>query len=325
MLWSINDRGFLPTTDPIQFLPIQKFEDTELIYTWENLSENIAPFLKDKCLREEVIHTIRKSDHAYYFGFLDGLGGQAAYERAFFMLAYFSTAYVNSKEGYRKKKLPKELSIPLSRAAHLVGRNPILDYTSFCLYNWKRKNAEAITTENIDILLTFTGSDEEKSLLSTFVEFEFGANEIFHSITLVGVYEFLCRYNALLETARKQSAELIDELGHYLYNFENLIYENWKPDPTTYSCNFFFQSPTLHLLYRLLDINFKNDYFTGRFSMPAEHVTMITHNRPARTRQDSKLYKDTLAELIKLNELLVVNESDLSLSRNINEEINALL
>jgi len=249
------DRGFLPSDDPLISLPITDYKQTELIYTWENLVQIIPHYLKEGCLREELISAWRNADRSYYHGFIDDLNSQKAFERVFLLLAYFATAYINSPEGQRKKKLPKEISIPFSRVAHLVSRKPVLDYSAYVLYNWRKINpASPAVAGNVEPLVTFTDTAEEKLLITTLVEME----HLGGRITTRLLCDKLNRINRALVKCHGIRRQLEDV---YFQDFENIFYEGWLPDKQSFSCKVIHQSPFAAYLRKYLDTAFENEYF----------------------------------------------------------------
>jgi len=325
-MWNVLDRGFLPLSDPINTLPIGDIRNTELIYTWENLSSVVPYFLKEECLREEMIHSLRVASHSYYHGFMDNLGGAGSYERAFLLLAYFSTAYINSAEGKPKSKLPKELTVPFARIAHLVGRQPVLDYTSYVLYNWRLKNKDKnIVKNNVEILHTFTDSLSEQALLSAFIEMEArGAELAKQLVNPCTVVEILFKINELLqETKASLECDFADFWNGIVADYKNLRYEQWRQDELTFPCDIFLQSPLLHTIYKYLDINFQNGCLVKRkeeirnFHMPASHRDFICsvngiRNKCSEDDNFKEVYNNCLTQLIELRKNLAFREVDKS-------------
>ncbi len=325
-MWNVLDNGFLPLSDPINTLPISDIRNTELVYTWENLSSVVPYFLKEECLREELIYSLRVASNGYYHGFVDNLGGATSYERTFLLLAYFSTAYINSNEGKRKTKLPKELTVPFARVAHLVGRQPVLDYTSYVLYNWRRKNnTKDVEKSNIEILHTFTESPSEKAILIACVEMEAkGAKLVKQLANPHAVTKTLFEINELLQKTRMSlDFDFVDSWNNILSDYKNLRYEQWRQDELTFPCDIFLQSPLLHTVYKYLDISFKNDYLKKRNEeirhshMPVTHKAFINTVNGIRSRcnEDESLkeiYNKCLTNLIELRNHLAFREIDRS-------------
>jgi hypothetical protein len=251
MEWTV-DRGFLPINDPLISLPIADYKQTELIFTWENLAQIIPHYLRDNCLREELIFALRKANCSYCHGFVDSFITSEAYERVFLLHAYFAATYVNSPEGSKKTKLPKEISLPFSRVAHLVSRRPILDYTSFVLYNWKRITSSPIIIGNVEPLITFTDTDGEKRFISALIEMEYMGGRCFHNANSFFICDRLKRINKLLQGCDREFIKrcIVDV---FFQDFNNLLYEGWLQEKQSFKCEGFSKSPFLVYLAKYLD------------------------------------------------------------------------
>lgn len=329
-MWEVKERGFLPVGDPIISLPITDIKNTELIYTWENLTHVLPHYLKEECLREELICDLRKASQCYCHGFVDNLGGPSVYERVFLLMAYFATAYINSPEGKRKTKLPKEMTIPFARVAYLVSRQPVLDYTSFVLYNWRKK-----PDSTIEILHTFTGSSFEESILKALVKMEFIGGELIKNLSNPFVVaNNLKEINNIL---RKAWAEIPPDFIEYwsdiLTDYQDLIYEQWRPDALTFPCDIFLQTPLLAVLYRYLGINFQNDYLNKRREILHHFHTSPSHrdfvnsisgirNKCIENESIKEAYNSCLNGLINLRNLLTFRNADKDMSLVATHELN---
>lgn len=256
MEWTV-DRGFLPVDEPLISLPITDYKQTELIYTWENLAQIIPHYLKENCLREELIFALRKANTSYYHGCIDSLGHRA-FERVFLLQAYFATSYVNSPEGIKKQKLPKEIAIPFSRAAHLVSRNPVFDYNTFILYNWKKTVPSANITGNVEPLVTFTDSAEEKLFISTLVEMEY-MGRCFHRPNPLLICDRLKQINSMLSQCSRDYIK-VNIVDVFFQDFDNLFYEGWLRERQSFKCKVFSESPFLAYLRNYLDKTAKEEY-----------------------------------------------------------------
>lgn len=302
MIWNMDGRGFLPNPDPLVLLPAD-YKNTELVFTWENLAHIVPHYLKEECLREEIIAALRKANTGYYHGFVDNFNSPKVFERIFMLLGYFAVAYVNSPEGRQKKKLPKEITIPFLRVAHYVSRHPVLDYTAYCLYNWKKVKQSDRIIDNVEPMLTFTNTDEEKLLVSTMVNMECMAGDLLPSWhNLSHVVEILSRLNELLKNMWSRIGKSF--LIQFFQDF-NLVYEGWEENKHSYSCDILLQSPVFASLCKYLDIRSANEYVNKHCSMfsgqrPQCHINYIHSIQPIRDSIDKKsksLYNDCLEEL----------------------------
>lgn len=322
-MWNVLERGFLPISDPITFLPVSDIRNTELVYTWENLSNVLPYYLKEECVREELVCNLRKVTQSYYHGCIDNLGGPSAHERTFLLLAYFSTAYINSPEGKKKSKLPKEIVVPFARVAHLVGRFPVLDYTSLVLYNWKAKDiAASLTRDNIEILQTFTDLDCEREIITSLVEMESIVSELIRNMSNpFQVAEKIGKINKVLQkTWDNITLEFLDYWSSILADYGTVKYEQWR-ETEVYPCDVFLQTPLLSVLYKYLEINFQNDYLRKRnedvllYQVPSSHRIFIgsissIRKKCAEHEYYREAYNYCLSELIKLRNHLLFRSYD---------------
>jgi len=307
MLWS-NKRIFLPSCDPIHSLPILNFDNTQLIYTLENLLSNLPSFLEDRCIREELVSQLREITQFYHHGCIDALGGQAEYERIFLIFAFFANAYVNAIHENVKPKIPKEIAIPFLRVAHLVGRQPILDYTSYCLYNWKKNG------DNFEILTTFSNSIDEKLFIGAFLKMELCSIELFDSrldlIKLKIILENLIQN--FKATWDQINWDNLHEILCHFQDFKNVVYENGNLEPQCFVGNVFWQSPFIRLIYKMLNISFPEgnvaDYEKNLIPLrPRDHTGLLnsvssTRHRGNRDRKYAKIYNECLESLLELSQ-----------------------
>jgi hypothetical protein len=88
-------------------------------------------------------------------------------------LAFLASAYVNQVGEPRASVLPRNIAVPLARAARLLGRPPILSYDGYALYNWKRFDpAGPIALGNIDTIQNFVHMYDEHWFILVHVEIE---------------------------------------------------------------------------------------------------------------------------------------------------------
>lgn len=252
MLWAL-DRGLIPSNDPVTFLPTQP-SNTHLVYTLENLMSNLPNFLKNRCVREELVSQLREITQSYNHLSIDQLGANPQHERAFLIFCFFSNSYVNACEENAKNTVPKEISIPLMRAAFLAGRKPVLGYPSYCLYNWRKQN------NDFEIMDTFSGSEDEKLMIRTFLEMEIRAVEIIKNpFDISNVRELL---EEILENFKISWSKIDWEL---LANFEcchnsynKVTFENSGLPEQSFPGEILTQTPFLRLIYKVLGIKFQN-------------------------------------------------------------------
>lgn len=309
MIWTVNDRGFLPASDPVVSLPMTNLKNAELVFTWENLIDIIPQYLKQECLREELICALRQANQSYYHGFIDSIDSQMGFERVFLILAMFSHSYINAPEGRRKTKLPKEITIPFSRVSHLVSRNPIIDYTSYFLCNWQKKDkGSSEILNNIEPLLSFTDTYEEKLLIRTMIKMECLGGSILENFdNIYLVRDTVSQINKLV----KATLDSIDTcfIKQFFRNFDDLFYEGWVQEPRSFACDLLLlQSPFLLSVFKYLDIRFKSEYILNQMekcSRPQPHRDFLQKISPIRQKchrtEMKSVYNELLEEVIAIS------------------------
>ena len=93
-------------------------------------------------------------------------------------LSFISHAYIYMGAKSPSQILPETIAKPWTQAANILGRPPLLSYTSYCLDNWHRLNKkENISLENIGLLTNFLGGIDEDWFITIHVCIEDTARE----------------------------------------------------------------------------------------------------------------------------------------------------
>jgi indoleamine 2,3-dioxygenase len=146
-----SQRGFLPTTDPLDHLPSS-------FASWEEIARALPKHLVAGTIRRELVRLpILK---------VSALHKPQQLERAMLLLSYFGHAYVWG-ETTPTDRLPASIAVPWYAVSQRLGRPPILSYASYALHNWRRLDATGpIALGNIVLLQNFlAGADEEWFIL----------------------------------------------------------------------------------------------------------------------------------------------------------------
>lgn len=152
-------RGFLPSQDPLGFLP-SKFE------IWEDTGRNLP-----KLLVAQKVLEIFKSMPVLA---TDSLTSEQELERAMLLLSFFGHAYVWG--GETQHKIPKAIAVPWVAVATKLRRMPVLSYASYALHNWRRIDpAKPIELGNIVLLQNFLGGIDEEWFVLVHVDIEMKA------------------------------------------------------------------------------------------------------------------------------------------------------
>ena len=155
--YDVSDEwGFIPN-------PIQKPNLSCLPSSyepWEQLLDNSVELMEMERFREEANKLPLLST--------DDLTNESHWRRAYVVLTMLSTTYIwMGKETDVANCLPKQLAIPWVKASEMLGLRPIVTYSAVVLFNFNLINAtgdpkEDLKAENIEIVHTFTGTEDEK-------------------------------------------------------------------------------------------------------------------------------------------------------------------
>ncbi len=141
------ERGFLPSTDPLEKLPAG-FE------RWERVAPRVSALL--------LAGQLRPTLEALPIPELERLERRDQVERAMLLLSVFGNAYVWAEEE-PAPTLPRAIAVPWCQVADELGRPPIISHASIVLRNWRRIDADgALELENLETLQLFGGSPDEQ-------------------------------------------------------------------------------------------------------------------------------------------------------------------
>jgi indoleamine 2,3-dioxygenase len=152
-----NDRGFLPSQDPLIELP-RPFD------SWEQVAHQLPKLLAS----DQVHRTIRGLPPFP----VDKIRDRRELERAMVLLSYLGHAYVWS--GARPETaLPAQLAVPWYEVAVKLGRPPVLSYSSYALHNFFRFDPKReIECGNIGLIQNFLGGIDEEWFILIHVDIE---------------------------------------------------------------------------------------------------------------------------------------------------------
>ena len=151
------ERGFLPIADPIASLPIANAE-------WHETARNLPSLITTGRIRSiiEALPPFRA----------DLLSTEEDLEGAMRSLSYLGQAYVWG-EPDAPASLPAVLAVPWHEVAAALGREPILSYASYALWNWRRIDGSGpIALGNIALLQHFLGGLDEAWFILIHVDIE---------------------------------------------------------------------------------------------------------------------------------------------------------
>ena len=216
-------------------------------------------------------------------------------------LGFLASAYVNQVGEEPATLLPRNIAAPLTKAAMLLDRPPILSYDGYALYNWRRfhKN-RPITLGNIDTIQNFVHMYDEHWFILVHVEIESIAAGILGAIAAAkrklaedADADLSVELNAIESAVRLQAAVLkrIPEqmdprlyyktFRPYIRFFENVTFEGAENRaPVAYRGETGAQSSVMPTLVAFMKIPHRASELTDHLNdmrnyMPARHRAII--------------------------------------------------
>ncbi|MDP1573437.1 MAG: hypothetical protein Q8L78_00685 [Coxiellaceae bacterium] len=159
------NEGFLPKKTLLA-LP----EDSWLSIEFNRLSENLPQLLRDKKFGDAVALLNEKYKTAKII-----LIPRTATEKNKLMsiLSILAQAIVFENPDKPKKIIPAVLAENMSALAQEMQRYPVMTYSDYILHNWRLVDpTKGFTLENIEPILTFTDSTDEKWFIKIHVAIE---------------------------------------------------------------------------------------------------------------------------------------------------------
>ena len=151
------ERGFLPIADPAIEIPAANPE-------WHKTARDLPALLPSGKIRAiiEALPEFRS----------EALSSEEDLEAAMRTLSYLGMAYVWG-EPESPSALPARLAVPWHEIAAALGREPILSYASYALWNWRRLDESGpIALGNIALLQHFLGGLDEAWFILIHVDIE---------------------------------------------------------------------------------------------------------------------------------------------------------
>ena len=151
------ERGFLPIADPSADIPPTNPE-------WHQTARDLPALIPTGKIRSiiEALPEFRSEQ----------LSTEEDLEAAMRTLSYLGMAYVWG-EPESPNALPARLAVPWHEIAAALGREPILSYASYALWNWRRIDGSGpIALGNIALLQHFLGGLDEAWFILIHVDIE---------------------------------------------------------------------------------------------------------------------------------------------------------
>ena len=159
--------GYMQHTDPVVTLPPGN-------EAWDEMGKNLPKYLMGTNFRQRV-----KDLPAFK---IETLKTDGEIRRAFLVLSYIGQAYQWS-DNEPAHVLPAVLAKPWYEVGKLVGRPPILSYTSYSIDNWYLLDKKGpIECGNIALLQCFLGGQDEEWFILIHIEIEKKAGKALKAI-----------------------------------------------------------------------------------------------------------------------------------------------
>lgn len=289
------DFGFLLTPYPDQSL-------SSYFSVWDQAALHLPSWIEAGTVSDEVARLPFKDPGR--------ISSKGEMERAMLVLSFLGNALVHTSGP--SPLVPRNLAVPWRYVSTRVGRPPVLAHASAVLANWRRKDGTGVVSlENIEPLVTFTGTDDEKWFYMITVEIESQAAEALSAIALALEYctannaEYLLQQLKVVRNSVRLMAATLKRMREgcdpqvfytrirpFLSSFENVRYdlggriltESWHGGSAAQSAVFQF----LDAAFSIEHVEKTSSAFLGemRKYMPPKHATLINKMRESTAIRD---------------------------------------
>lgn len=319
---AFSRHGFLPHPDPLR-----RFPSGSPFEALDELGANLPSLLEDKHAR------LYLKDVAIPEWPGDAVSPEEipALRLYYVRLGFVASGYVNQVGQPPATTLPKNLALPLCRAAKLLDRPPILSYDGYALYNWMRFDpAKPIALGNIDTLQNFIHLYDEHWFILVHVEIEAIAAETLAAVAdagaaaargdadgvTVGLNRIADTVHRMAEVLRRIPEKMDPHVYFrafrpYIRFFENVVYEGVEQTPASYRGETGAQSSVMPALVAFMKIPHAPSLLTNHLDdmrrfMPAEHravLAEIAAMPDPRPFGSPDAYNAVLEEMAKFREI----------------------
>ena len=288
---TMKDHGFLPVRPPAT--SFQRHADLGAL---DELGRDLPSLLHDRGFRKFMDH-VAIPPWTVDAPTADDLPELHLY---YLRLGFLASAYVNQVGEPRASVLPRNIAVPLARAARLLGRPPILSYDGYALYNWKRFDpAGPIALGNIDTIQNFVHMYDEHWFILVHVEIEALAAGMLAAMDdaatahitddRVMVTQALRRIAACVWRQSNVLRRIPEKMDPSLYYrtfrpyitfFQGVVYEGVEPQPASYRGETGAQSSIMPTLVAFMKVphqptGLTNHLLDMRNYMPVDHRALI--------------------------------------------------
>lgn len=283
-------RGFLPEADPLAAFP-----HNSRYAMLDEIGRDLPSLLYDKGFRAYA----RELEIPSWLGPVteENLPQLRLY---YLRVGFLASAYVNQVGEEPANILPRNIAVPLARAAMLLERPPILSYDGYALYNWKRfREDRPICLGNIDTLQNFVHLYDEHWFILVHVEIEAIAADILSAVASIK-RQLAAHHDADMspdlwridDAVRRQVGVLKRIPEHmdsslyyktfrpYIRFFEHVTYEGVNQAPIQFRGETGAQSSIMPVLVAFMKIPHQRSVLTDHLAdmrkyMPARHRALI--------------------------------------------------
>jgi len=309
-------RGFLPGKDPAQAFP-----EGSPLSPLDQLGKRLPGLLQDPDFRDDA-RTLDIPPWPEHWQAEEKLPLLRLY---YMRLGFLASGYINQTCRKPATVLPENIAVPLCNACKLLGRQPILSYDGYALYNWRRLDPQGpIALGNIETIQNFVTLYDEHWFILVHVEIEALAAAITDEITRLpklieqgdraGIdASLLCISQSLKAQTGvlKRIPERMDPRLYYktfrpyIRFFENVRYEGVETTPLNQRGETGAQSSIMPTLVSLMKIPHQPSMLTNhllelRDYMPVPHRQFIAsvERLPAfRALASAEAYNSVLEEM----------------------------
>lgn len=162
----ISNQGFLPSKPPLISLP----ESSELNIRLNEIIKNLPILLRDKKLRS-VIDQLDLTFHDEMVSLEKDNKKQI--NIALLTLISIAQGYIWEDNDHPQNKIPSVISKNIYHLCKSQQRYPTLTYSDYVLHNWRLiDNKKEISLDNIEPIVTFTGTKDEAWFIKIHVVIE---------------------------------------------------------------------------------------------------------------------------------------------------------
>ncbi|HEY2911469.1 MAG TPA: hypothetical protein VGI99_14555, partial [Gemmataceae bacterium] len=262
---SFTQRGFLPHPDPPR-----RFPPETGLGPLDELGHNLPSILHDRDARRFLA-----SFNVPPWPTSTVSASEIPLLRLYYLrLGFMASGYINQIGEAPATVLPRNIAVPLCRAAHLLERPPILSYDGYALYNWKRFDpAKPIALGNIDTIQNFVHLYDEHWFILVHVEIEAIAAKVLAAIDRAAIAMKASDASGVDDALEKIAESVWQQIGvlrripekmdphvyfrafrPYIRFFENVVYEGMDQPPVSYRGETGAQSSVMPTLVAFMKI-----------------------------------------------------------------------